>query len=73
MVETGLYAGDLEGGKLVADTEHLIPACKNSMVMRKFLNFQKFPSCESYIGFLAKSVKTIISINSIDFSDGARS
>jgi LysR family hydrogen peroxide-inducible transcriptional activator len=41
--------------------------------MRKFLNFQNFPSCESYIGFLAKSVKTIISINSIDFSDGARS
>ncbi|EEQ93752.1 Hypothetical protein OINT_2000926 [Brucella intermedia LMG 3301] len=42
------------------------------MVMRNFLNFQNFPFCESYIGFLAKSVKAIISINSIDYNDGTR-
>ncbi len=68
MVETGLYAGDLEGGKLVADTEHFIPACKFNCGA-EFSEFSEFSICKSYIEILVKSVKAIITIKSIDFTD----
>ena len=68
MVEAGLYAGDLEGGKLVADTEHFIPACKFNCYT-EISELSEFTVCDSYIGLLVKSVKAIITIKSIDFSD----
>lgn len=40
MVEAGLYAGDLEGGKL--DTEHLIPPLKIRWLC-DFPEFSNFP------------------------------
>jgi len=72
MVETGLYAGDLEGGKLIADTEHFIPACKFNCYA-EISELTEFSDYESYIGILVKSVKAIITIKSIDFNDGAKS
>ncbi len=72
MVETGLYAGDLERGKLVADTEHFIPACKFNCYA-EISEISEFSVCESDIGVLVKSVKAIITIKSIDYNDGEKS
>lgn len=43
MVEAGLYAGDLEGGSL-SPIPSILYLPVNSVSMRKFLNFQNFPS-----------------------------
>ncbi|ABY39672.1 Hypothetical protein, conserved [Brucella suis ATCC 23445] len=57
MVETGLYAGDLERGKLVADAEHFyLPVIL--WLYRKFRNFRIFLR-DSFIGRLQPSVKAI--------------